>query len=311
MAPWLWSVAWAGKLVLGSGTVVVVTDVGGTDPSATDRGALLGEVCAVGSPALESSGDGWWRGELRCASGVTYNVTTVAVAVPGTATLPTALSASALAGNLGKTVHFPVPVTAPGAKPGPAPERPAAVIVASPNVAPAEALTRGAGAGEAVRIVALSPDDAFYTMAGAIVGRTCYATEPLAYRGDGWQSGPMSCWDGDDFVFYKVALALDPTHANLDVPARPKLLPDRLPERAEAPASAPAGPPEGTLGDGARVRIDDVGTDDGNFGDKGSLVGRRCTVKGELRPQPGDWWTGGLACGQRYLFFYKVRVAEL
>ncbi len=310
------SVAWAGTLVLGADTVVVVTDVAPTDPAANTRGALLGELCAVGAKGLSSSGDGWWAGDLRCADGQVHSLRSVAVAVPGTAVLPAALRADAVAKKLGSSVKFPSdrvavpPAAGPAAAPAVSSPPVGTEAPAGPDVVPHDALVRAAGPGEAVRIVALSPDDAFYQIAGQVVGRNCYPTETMRYHGDGWQGGPIACWDGETYFFYKVALAPDPSHTSLQLPSsRPTL---QVPDTRAEPGTPPPVVSADLIRDGARVQIQDISATDGYFGEKGALVGRRCKVKGALTPDPtGDWFGGGVTCGSRYLYFYQVRVSRL
>lgn len=302
------AVAAAGELSVGPGTVVVVTDVGGADPNAMERGALLGEVCIVGTPSLYSKGDGWWRGRLHCANHITYNVTGVAVGVPGSALLPPAFSGETLAGQLGKTIKFDVPVAPVGtlAKP----TVPAPVIVSSPTVAPKEALRRAATSGEAVRIVAVSPEDAFYTEADSLIGRNCYPTEAMRYQEDGWQGGPMTCRDGQSYYFYKAALGADPSHADLDLPVKPPL--GRGPVAPVPPKPVPVGPVAGALIEGTRVKILEISSDQAYFAESGALVGKRCRVTGDLHPRADVvWFEGGLTCGSRYLYLSKVKVERL
>ncbi|MSQ00955.1 MAG: hypothetical protein EXR71_03555 [Myxococcales bacterium] len=295
----------AGELLIGPGTVVVVSDVGGADPNAMERGALLGEVCVVGTPALYSGGDGWWRGRLHCANHVTYNVTGIAVGIPGAAVLPPAFSGETLAGQLGKTIKFDVPAPPPGVPVGAS--SPAPVIVASPAVAPEAALRRAAVAGEAVRILAISPEDAFHGEAASIIGRNCHPTEPMRYHADGWQGGPMTCWDGQGYYFYKAALGEDPSHADLELPLEPPA--DDGPALPAPSTPSESGPRAGALREGRRVKILEVSSDDAFFSESGALVGRRCRVTGDLHPQgDGVWFEGGLTCGIRYLYLTKVRV---
>ena len=296
-----------GELLIGPGTVVVVADVGGADPNAMERGALLGEVCVVGTPALYSKGAGWWRGRLHCADHVTYNVTGVAVGVPGAAVLPPAFSGATLASQLGKSIKFDVPVAPAGAV---ASAVPAPVIVASPTVAPEAALRRAAAAGEAVRILAISPEDAFYNDAASIIGRNCYPTEAMRYHEDGWQGGPISCWDGQGYYFYKAALGADPSHSDLKLPVEPSV--GDGPVAPVPPKREEIGPVAGALREGTRVKILAVSSDDAFFAESGALVGRRCRVTGDLHPQAdGVWFEGGLTCGSRYLYLSKVKVEAL
>jgi len=299
------STAWAGSLTLGTGTVVVVTDLGASDPNKAERGALIGEVCAVGKTPLVSSGDGWWKGSLACANGVVYSASAVQVAVPGTTAQPRSVSATAIAGQIDKTIKFDASAT-PAAPTVVAPPPPPA-----PTVAPSESLRRVVRPGEAVRIVALSPEDAYYSDREGIVGKTCYPTDEMSYNDDGWHGGPMSCWDGDTFYFYKVGLAPDPTHSNQDIGAGDQggvmggVLGGVLGGYDNGGDTAAAG----GYDEGTKVIIRDVAPDDAFFADRSTLVGKKCKVTGDLHPQgQGGWYGGGLTCKKNYYYFYKVKV---
>jgi hypothetical protein len=303
------SSAWAGSLTLGTGTVVVVTDVASTDPNKGDRAALLGEVCAVGKTPLVSSGDGWWKGSLACANGVVYTTTAVSVAVPGTLPQPRSVSATAIAAQIDKTIRFDASATP--ATPAPAPVVVAPPPPAGPDGAPADSLRRVVHAGEAVRIVGLSREDAYYSDRESIVGKDCYPTDEMSYNDDGWHGGPMACWDGDTYYFYKVGLAPDPTHANQDLGGASGgvaggALGGVIGGYPDGGGDAPA---PGSLDDGTRVTIRDVAPDDAFYSDRTSLIGKQCKVTGDLHPQGGGgWYGGGLTCKKNYYYFYKVRV---
>jgi hypothetical protein len=295
---WVSSAALAGSLSIGAGTVVVVTDVASTDSLSRDRATLLGEVCAVGATALSSSGDGWWKGPLTCANGQTYAATAVAVTVPGTAPQPRSVSATTIAQALGKVIRFDG-VAAPAAAAAPPPS------IVPPSVAPGDSLRRSVKAGEAVRIVGLSPEDAYYPDRGLIIGKACYPTDDMTQNADGWHGGPMHCWDGENYYFFKVALASDPTHSSQDLSGaraegeRPSLF-GTYPGLPDVP---------GTLADGTAVVIRDVSSEDAVFGDRADFVGKECKVTGDLHPQDDEgWFGGGLTCKKKYYYFYKVRV---
>lgn len=298
--------AHAGSLTLGTGTVVVVTDIGPADPLARDRGALLGEVCAVGSTALTSSGDGWWKGSLQCANGVSYSPGAVAVTVPGTAAQPRSVSAATIAQQIGKGIRFGS--SAAAASPAPAPEaasRPYPGRSAEP--APPEALRRSIRAGEAVRIVGLSSEDAYYPDRGAVIGKACYPTDDLTQNAEGWHGGPMRCWDGENYYFFMVALASDPTHASQDLLRPTPGAPSPSDLLTEDPTALPELP--GTLADGTAVVIRGVSEEDAFYADRADFIGKECRVTGDLHPQQdGKWFGGGLTCKKKYYYFYKVQV---
>jgi len=272
---WTAAPALAGSLTLGSGSVVVVTDVAASDGLAKERESLLGEVCAVGNTPLTSAGDGWWRGSLVCANGSTYTATAVAVSVPGTAAQPRSVSAASIAQQLGTTIKLDGSGSALSA-------------------APTDALRRSVLAGEAVRIVGLAPEDAYYEDRGGIVGKACYPTDDMSQNADGWHGGPMKCRDGDDYYFYKVALASDPTHASQELTRPPSA---SLPEV------------RGTLEDGTRVVVRGVSDEDAFYPDRADFLGKECKVTGDLHPQDTEgWYGGGLTCKKKYYYFYKVQV---
>ena len=303
----LLSRALAGSLTLGPGTIIVVTDVAGSDPSATDRGNLIGEVCAVGKTSLASAGDGWWRGTLVCANGVTYNTTAVAVAVPGTQPQPRSVSASSLAGQLGSSIKLDIEAATGSAK---SPMPPA--VVSASNVAPAAALRRQIHAGEPVHILALSPEDAYFSDRGGIIGKDCYPTDEMNMNDDGWHGGPVTCWDGESYYFYKVALSSDPNHPAQDfsggnAPQMPSPFGGLIGEPVGDDGAAVAAP--GALADGTKVVIKDLGSEDAFYDKRSKLLGKSCKVTGDLHPQSeGGWYGGGLTCNRDYYYFYQVKV---
>lgn len=304
------SLAHAGSLVLGTGTVVVVTDIAPGDALARDRATLLGEVCAVGATPLSSSGDGWWKGTLNCGNGNTYTPSAIAVVVPGTSAQPRSVSASTIAQQLGKSIRFPSAGTAsapPAAASAAAPEAdPRLYPARAPEPAPPEAIRRPIGAGEAVRIVGLSSQDAYYPDRGSVIGKTCYPTDHMSQNAEGWHGGPMRCWDGENYYFFMVALAVDPTHSSVDLPTGS--------EGYAAPVSPFAEDdglslPAGTLADGTPVVIRGISEEDAFYNDRAEFIGKECRVTGDLHPQgDGDWFGGGLTCKKKYYYFYKVRV---
>ncbi len=304
----------AGSLTLGTGTVVVVTDVGPADPLARDRATLLGEVCAVGTTALTSSGDGWWKGSLQCANGASYSPNAVAVTVPGTAAQPRSVSAATIAQQIGKGIRFGTSGAPAGGTAG-AGGAAAAAAAAEPRAwpgrsgepAPPEALRRSIRAGEAVRIVGLSSEDAYYPDRGAVIGKACYPTDDLTQNAEGWHGGPMRCWDGENYYFFMVALASDPTHASQDLLRPTPGAPSTSDLLTEDPSALPELP--GTLADGTAVVIRGVSEEDAFYADRADFIGKECRVTGDLHPQQdGKWFGGGLTCKKKYYYFYKVQV---
>lgn len=293
----------AGSLTLGTGTVVVVTDVGPADPLARDRATLLGEVCAVGTTALTSSGDGWWKGSLQCANGASYSPNAVAVTVPGTAAQPRSVSAATIAQQIGKGIRFGTS----GAAAAAAAAEPRAWPGRSGEPAPPEALRRSIRAGEAVRIVGLSSEDAYYPDRGAVIGKACYPTDDLTQNAEGWHGGPMRCWDGENYYFFMVALASDPTHASQDLLRPTPGAPSTSDLLTEDPSALPELP--GALADGTAVVIRGVSEEDAFYADRADFIGKECRVTGDLHPQQdGKWFGGGLTCKKKYYYFYKVQV---
>ncbi len=308
------SVALAGFLAIGEGTTVVLTDIGAADPNSKSR-ALVGEVCAVSGGGLTSNGDGWWKGGLACANGNTYTFQSVGVAVVGDSALPRSVTATAIAGQLGSSIVLPTAVlpvhvlVGAGTEPEVAPPPPAA---GANDEAPTESLRRAVAAGEPVKLLALNAEDAFYGDRATVVGRLCYPTDSMTLYDGGWHGGPVECWDGASYYFYKVALGVDPTHSPVD------------------PATFGTGGEEGgvlggvvgglvgALGDGGtgnlehgrRVKITDIHSEDAFYADKARLIGKQCTVDGDLHVQAyGEpWYGGGLKCKKDSYYFYKVAV---
>ena len=59
-------------------------------------------------------------------------------------------------------------------------------------------------AGERVRIVDLSTEDAYYSDKSTIVGRECTLDTESSYNEDGWHGGAVKC-GSDSYYFYKAA----------------------------------------------------------------------------------------------------------
>ncbi len=298
------ALAQAGTLAIGPGTVVVVADIKSSDPNAATR-ALVGEVCQVGVDGIESTGDSWWAGSLDCANGSSYTFKAVSVAVVGDAALPRSVSASAVAGQIGTSINFPggsIITTAP-------PPVPAA------SSAPADAIRRALVVGEPVTILAIHPEDAFYNDRATIAGKTCYPTDAMTLYDGGWHGGPVACWDGATYYFYKAAMGADPTHAPVD--------PATLSAYGTGYGGLIGGGVEGgvlggvigsvgldVIDHGTRVKILDVSPEDAFYEDRRKLIGKTCQVDGDLHQQDAAdiWYGGGVLCKKDSYYFYKVSV---
>ncbi|MBM4389892.1 MAG: hypothetical protein FJ090_02110 [Deltaproteobacteria bacterium] len=282
------ALALAGTLVIGPGTIVVVADIKSSDPNAATR-TLVGEVCQVGMDGLASTGDGWWAGGLDCANGSAYGFTAVSVAVVGDAALPRSVSAGAVAAELGSSITFPARLEGATGLAVPIPPAALPLAPAGPST-PAGAIDRALVVGEPVTILAVHPEDAFYNDRAAIVGKTCYPTDAMTLYDGGWHGGPLACWDGATYYFYKAAMGADPSH----VPVDPAML----------------GGGVDVIQHGTRVKILDVSPEDAFYDDRKKLVGKSCQVDGDLHQQDmaGIWYGGGVLCKKDSYYFYKVSV---
>lgn len=155
---------------------------------------------------------------------------------------------------------------------------------------PAGAIDRALVVGEPVTILAVHPEDAFYNDRDAIVGKTCYPTDAMTLYDGGWHGGPLACWDGATYYFYKAAMGADPSH----VPVDPAML----------------GGGVDVIQHGTRVKILDVSPEDAFYDDRKKLVGKSCQVDGDLHQQDmaGIWYGGGVLCKKDSYYFYKVSV---
>lgn len=291
--------AHAGTLTVGAGTVVVVADVGATDAHVATRATLIGEVCTVSDGGLSSVGDGWWKGSLACADGEQYSFGSVSVSVPGTQASARSIVPRELARQLGSTIQLPQATAGVASPGGPSFTEPRGGSTAAPS----EGLRRSILPGEPVTLLALHPEDAYYGDRGEVLGRQCWATDSMSQNDPGWFGGPMSCWDGNTYYFYKVALIVDPTHPAVNLEE----------------GGFEGGNVRGLLGslevgdvieDGRRVKITEISPDDPLFADRMKVIGKTCVVTGDLREQEpgGRWFGGGLTCKRDYFYFYKIRV---
>lgn len=62
------------------------------------------------------------------------------------------------------------------------------------------------------------------------------------------------------------------------------------------------------MADGTGVTIVDIHADDAYVGSKGSYIGLKCTVSGDLHRNDGLWYGGGMNCPGGSMYFYKVQV---
>ena len=57
---------------MSSGAFVTIADVSPEDMFASYKSALIGQVCQVKKEDLESSGEGWFSGTVKCGSEKLY-----------------------------------------------------------------------------------------------------------------------------------------------------------------------------------------------------------------------------------------------
>lgn len=164
-------------------------------------------------------------------------------------------------------------------------------------------------AGESVKIVDIDPEDAYYSDRASIIGKVCVTDEPSSFKDGGWHGGSVHCTSSTDtYYFYKAAYEdLGPA------PAGSVIAPPTTTTAAPPPSGPPpAGSATASLPSGARVKILDVAPDDAYFSDKGTIIGKSCTLQEPSSVKDGGWQGGSVNCdgGDSY-YFYKAAYQQL
>lgn len=152
--------------------------------------------------------------------------------------------------------------------------------------------------GATVVIKKVSPQDAFFYDRKALVGLLCAVeADGLHSQGKGkWVGGSMTCVNGQNYYFYKVAV--EEGYFGVDYAG---ITGHAL---GEQPVS------DSPWQVGARVQITGLSADDAHYGSASGLVGQTCTVKDAPLESSGDaWFSGQLQCDNGIdLYYYQVSV---
>ena len=237
--------------------LVRIVDIDSSDAYFGDKVSLVGRACTLDT-ASNYEGDGWQGGAAHCGTD-SYYFARVAYQDMGPAPVP---------------VVTPVPTPVDGGGLG----------------------TRGRGAGtgratgslpagEHVKILDISPEDAYYQDRATVIGLSCTLTDASTDNGDGWQGGAATCDGGTSYYFFKAA------YQDLGAGTAP-VADGRIDHQVPA---------------GARVKVIDIATDDAYYSDKASIVGKLCTLSEASSFKEGGWQGGQVSCddGVSY-YFYKA-----
>ena len=304
---------------------VKVIDVSPEDAYYGDKATIVGTVCTTDS-ASSYHGDGWQGGQVKdCTDGSSYYFYKAAYLVvgggggTGPAALPGTRATRALAGGsrvrildihstdayysdrggligLVCTLDSASSLNDAGWHGGPAhcDDGSARYFFkaayeelgrAAPTM-PAGAATASVPTGSRVTIAEVSPEDAFFGQRDALVGVSCTLAEPSTFKDGFWHGGSAVCDDGQSYYFYKVAYRVAAAAPAVTVP--PNALDYSLPA-------------------GTRVVVAAVHPEDAYYSDRGSMLGKRCTVGEQTTLRDRYWHAGPMTCddGSSY-YFYKA-----
>ena len=141
--------------------------------------------------------------------------------------------------------------------------------------------------GSTVKIVDIHSEDAYFSDKGSIIGKTCTLDDDSSFKDGEWHGGPVTC-GSDSYYFYKAGYEL-------------------LSAAAAAPVSAPTGGrATSQVKKGSTVAIVDIHSEDAYFSDKGSIIGKTCTLDDDSSFKDGEWHGGPVTCGSDSYYFYKA-----
>ncbi|MFN7143001.1 MAG: hypothetical protein ACK4YP_04445 [Myxococcota bacterium] len=156
------------------GARVQITGISPDDAHVQSAPGLVGQACTVKDAPMESTGDVWFSGQLKCDNGIDlyfYQVSVVAAGgAPAAVTTTTTTTTAASAGSAAPAAAYP--------------------------------------AGKMVKIVDIAPSDLLHAEKATLIGRTCSVVESaLVDTGDGWLAGRFFCDDGKSYQAFKVKVA--------------------------------------------------------------------------------------------------------
>jgi hypothetical protein len=149
-----------------------------------------------------------------------------------------------------------------------------ALLAATALAAPLPHVEGPVGAGTTVRIVDVSPKDAYRSDRRAWIGRRCVTTQALTEQRRGWYSGELAC-DADAPFFFEVRLLVTGV--------------------APTPQSATAGSTPrhtGPIPKRSHVLITDIGPEDAYHDDRERLIGLDCVVPRAPSEHDDGWYSG-------------------
>ncbi|MBW1880650.1 MAG: hypothetical protein JRJ84_20020, partial [Deltaproteobacteria bacterium] len=144
--------------------------------------------------------------------------------------------------------------------------------------------------GTRVRILGVSPEDAYYGTRHSIVGKVGRVDGTWSKMGEPcWFSGQFYADDGSSNYFYQAAVEIVSGGALAD--------------------SCPPGANTATLSEGTRVKILAIHSEDAYHADAARHIGTQGKVSGDLHSNGECWMGGGLIAddGTEY-YFYKAAV---
>ena len=146
--------------------------------------------------------------------------------------------------------------------------------------------------GTRVVLTDVGPLDAYAADKDSYVGKACSIVGSAVKPIEGWYDGQVQCEDGSTVYFRQFRFDLDDE-----------------PQSDDEDYGDDAGP---SLPSGARVTIDDVGPEDGNYADKDVLVGLACTVADSELPSGLDgYFHGLLVCSDHDSHYFDQVVVHL
>ncbi len=163
------------------------------------------------------------------------------------------------------------------------------------NECPSGASSNDFNEGDQVKILAISPDDAYVSDANDIVGLTATVGTDFSTKEGCWHGGNLVCSDGTTRYFYKVAIK-----SNGGGSASSK---------GDKNGPCPSNASSSNFSIGDKVTIVGISADDAYVSSASQLVGSTATVGTDFSLKEGCWYGGNLACSDgTSRFFYRVAI---
>lgn len=302
---------------IATGASFTIRDISTADSYYSSRATLVGAACTATGAMVTTPGTSWFGGPARC-NGTDYYFYQVAVNRTVTATFGSA-SASYVGAGQGFIIrdiapddaYFSTKASIVGLQciandgmtrsdgqwwSGPAMCAGTSYYfykmafdfsaVSAPATLAGSASLSGISAGTGFIVRDISPDDAYYSTKGAVIGLNCTAGDGMTRTDGQWWAGPAMC-AGTSYYFYKASFDLNGMNTSMGTYG----------------SAALASP----LANGSVFTIRDIASDDAYFSTKASMIGLTCTVNGDMHRTDGQWWAGGADCtdGSNY-YFYKA-----